>query len=116
MYTRLYTNQINNHRTVKWGKSEIHIRNKDDVSNGKLSIASDLCSIQQRNCEAETLRVFRLITGQVFGRLLEENMDVVDGRMPKNIMCNDPAPLQISEIDATMNQNKPSDCLGQLNI
>ena len=23
------------------------------------------CSIQQRNCEAETLRVFRLITGQV---------------------------------------------------
>ncbi len=31
------------------------------------------CSIQQRNCEAETLRVFRLITGQVFGRLLEES-------------------------------------------
>ena len=30
-------------------------------------------SIQQRNCEAETLRVFRLITGQVFGRLLEES-------------------------------------------
>ena len=30
-------------------------------------------TIQQRNCEAETLRVFRLITGQVFGRLLEEN-------------------------------------------
>lgn len=28
-------------------------------------------SIQQRNCEAETLRVFRLITSQVFGRLLE---------------------------------------------
>ena len=30
-------------------------------------------TIQQRNCEAETLRVFRLITGQVFGRLLEES-------------------------------------------
>ena len=28
-------------------------------------------SIQQKNCEAETLRVFRLITSQVFGRLLE---------------------------------------------
>lgn len=26
--------------------------------------------IQQRNCEAETLRVFRLITGQVFGKLI----------------------------------------------
>lgn len=32
-----------------------------------------LCSIQQRNCETETLRVFRLITGQVFGKLLEES-------------------------------------------
>ena len=29
--------------------------------------------IQQKNCEAETLRVFRLITSQVFGRLLEES-------------------------------------------
>jgi E3 ubiquitin-protein ligase MYCBP2 len=27
--------------------------------------------IQQANCEAETLRVFRLITSQVFGKLLE---------------------------------------------
>lgn len=27
-------------------------------------------TIQQRNCESETLRVFRLITGQVFGKLL----------------------------------------------
>lgn len=34
---------------------------------------NEICSIQQRNCEAETLRVFRLITGQVFGRLLEES-------------------------------------------
>ena len=29
-------------------------------------------TIQQANCEAETLRVFRLITSQVFGRLLEQ--------------------------------------------
>lgn len=28
-------------------------------------------TIQQRNCEAETLRVFRLITSQVFGKLLQ---------------------------------------------
>lgn len=28
-------------------------------------------TLQQRNCEAETLRVFRLITSQVFGKLLQ---------------------------------------------
>ncbi|KAL3283868.1 hypothetical protein HHI36_018037 [Cryptolaemus montrouzieri] len=28
-------------------------------------------TIQQRNCEAETLRVFRLITSQVFGKLIQ---------------------------------------------
>lgn len=27
-------------------------------------------TIQQRNCESETLRVFRLITSQVFGKLI----------------------------------------------
>ena len=32
--------------------------------------------IQQKNCEAETLRVFRLITSQVFGRLLESEAAV----------------------------------------
>ena len=32
-------------------------------------------SIQQKNCEAETLRVFRLITSQVFGRLLENHVE-----------------------------------------
>jgi hypothetical protein len=40
---------------------------------GPHSRLPESCSIQQRNCEAETLRVFRLITGQVFGRLLEES-------------------------------------------
>ena len=30
-------------------------------------------SIQQRNCETETLRVFRLITSQVFGKLLDSH-------------------------------------------
>ena len=33
-------------------------------------------TIQQKNCEAETLRVFRLITSQVFGRLLEQPPEV----------------------------------------
>ena len=31
--------------------------------------------IQQSNCETETLRVFRLITGQVFGKLLEPDTE-----------------------------------------
>ena len=40
---------------------------------------TDICTIQQRNCETETLRVFRLITSQVFGRLLEESRHVNHG-------------------------------------
>jgi len=38
----------------------------------KSKFSEQSCSIQQLNCEAETLRVFRLITGQVFGRLLDQ--------------------------------------------
>ena len=60
------------------------LKNKDDQTNRSF----ELCSIQQRNCEVETLRVFRLITGQVFGRLLEENVDVADSRLPKNSIYN----------------------------
>ncbi|XP_064481849.1 E3 ubiquitin-protein ligase MYCBP2-like [Ornithodoros turicata] len=39
--------------------------------------AGDCCSarIQQKNCEAETLRVFRLLTAQVFGKLLGEEVE-----------------------------------------
>ncbi|XP_026670203.1 E3 ubiquitin-protein ligase MYCBP2-like isoform X5 [Ceratina calcarata] len=41
-------------------------------------------TIQQRNCEAETLKVFRLITSQVFGKLIQgdqqqQNMDTAEG-------------------------------------
>lgn len=32
-------------------------------------------TIQQRNCESETLRVFRLITSQVFGKLIVGDVD-----------------------------------------
>ncbi|ERL91717.1 hypothetical protein D910_09044 [Dendroctonus ponderosae] len=39
----------------------------DCLKVGKLYSAA---TIQQRNCESETLRVFRLITAQVFGKLL----------------------------------------------
>jgi len=34
--------------------------------------------IQQSNCEVETLRVFRLITSQVFGKLLEPESELVE--------------------------------------
>ena len=37
-------------------------------------------TIQQKNCEAETLRVFRLITSQVFGKLLEQPPDQSGGQ------------------------------------
>lgn len=32
-------------------------------------------TLQRRNCEAETLRVFRLITSQVFGKLIQGEQD-----------------------------------------
>ncbi len=48
---------------------------KNSFVAGKARARNEICSIQQSNCEAETLRVFRLITGQVFGKLLEESED-----------------------------------------
>lgn len=40
-------------------------------------------AMQQKNCEAETLKVFRLLTSQVFGRLISEDassLDEADGQ------------------------------------
>ncbi|KAF7271207.1 hypothetical protein GWI33_015889 [Rhynchophorus ferrugineus] len=54
---------------------------------GKLYSAG---TIQQRNCESETLRVFRLITAQVFGKLLQ-------GEDSHNISGNADAPLSGSD-------------------
>lgn len=36
----------------------------------RLGKQSNAVTVQQKNCEAETLRVFRLITSQVFGKLI----------------------------------------------
>ena len=80
--------------------------NVEDTKSGKGFGSSELCSIQQRNCETETLRVFRLITGQVFGRLLEENVDNVDGQKTKNATHNVSTQLPGSEMELTANQNK----------
>lgn len=48
------------------------IRVLGEVSNESLRTGKQYSAltIQQRNCEAETLRVFRLITSQVFGKLI----------------------------------------------
>lgn len=43
---------------------------KGEVKSGVSSKLTNAGLIQQRNCETETLRVFRLITGQVFGKLI----------------------------------------------
>jgi len=60
----------------------------NDFPSPYLPNRADSQRIQQANCETETLRVFRLITGQVFGKLLEadveknatvNNLDNVDG-------------------------------------
>ena len=42
-------------------------------------------TIQQKNCEAETLRVFRLITSQVFGKLLEQPPDQSGGQSAASV-------------------------------
>lgn len=48
------------------------IRILGEVSNESIRLGKqyNAITIQQRNCEAETLRVFRLITSQVFGKLI----------------------------------------------
>ncbi|KMQ98404.1 putative e3 ubiquitin-protein ligase mycbp2-like protein [Lasius niger] len=49
------------------------IRVLGEIEGGSLKIGKQLSAqtIQQRNCEAETLKVFRLITSQVFGKLIQ---------------------------------------------
>ncbi|XP_076385847.1 MYC binding protein highwire isoform X12 [Megachile rotundata] len=49
------------------------IRILGEIEGESLKVAKQLSAqtIQQRNCEAETLKVFRLITSQVFGKLIQ---------------------------------------------
>ncbi|XP_011315230.1 E3 ubiquitin-protein ligase MYCBP2 isoform X2 [Fopius arisanus] len=49
------------------------IRVLGEIDGESLRVGRQLSSstIQQRNCEAETLKVFRLITSQVFGKLIQ---------------------------------------------
>lgn len=51
---------------------QIRILGEVEGESTKVGRQHSAMTIQQRNCEAETLRVFRLITGQVFGKLLQQ--------------------------------------------
>lgn len=53
------------------------IRVLGEISDESLRVGKQYSAItiQQRNCEAETLRVFRLITSQVFGKLITTDQD-----------------------------------------
>lgn len=50
---------------------QIRILGKVDSESLRVGKQSNSYTIQQKNCEAETLRVFRLITSQVFGKLIQ---------------------------------------------
>lgn len=54
-----------------------HVRLLGRIEGESLKVGKQLntMTIQQKNCEAETLRVFRLITSQVFGKLLQGEQD-----------------------------------------
>lgn len=54
-----------------------HIRLLGKIETESLKVGKQYsaATIQRRNCEAETLRVFRLITSQVFGKLIQGEQD-----------------------------------------
>uniref|UniRef100_T1JCF5 RCR-type E3 ubiquitin transferase n=1 Tax=Strigamia maritima TaxID=126957 RepID=T1JCF5_STRMM len=55
----------------------------ESLQSGKLHSAN---VIQQKNCEAETLKVFRLLTSLVFGRLiLSDSPDIVEEKVIKDV-------------------------------
>ncbi|XP_076287336.1 MYC binding protein highwire isoform X6 [Lasioglossum baleicum] len=62
------------------------IRILGEIEGESLKVGKQLSAqrIQQRNCEAETLKVFRLITSQVFGKLIQgdqqqQQMEATEG-------------------------------------
>ncbi|RLU26230.1 hypothetical protein DMN91_000023 [Ooceraea biroi] len=61
------------------------IRVLGEIEGESLKVGKQLSAqtIQQRNCEAETLKVFRLITSQVFGKLIQgekqQQMETTEG-------------------------------------
>ncbi|XP_054723026.1 E3 ubiquitin-protein ligase MYCBP2-like [Uloborus diversus] len=59
--------------------------------------------IQQKNCEAETLKVFRLLTSQVFGKLISGENECGEDR--KNDFNQDIDGMQLSQSQSTLETN-----------
>ena len=64
------------YNTVRLRQIKLIGRAANDFPSPYLPNRMDSHRIQQANCEVETLRVFRLITNQVFGKLLEPELEV----------------------------------------
>ncbi|KAF6200677.1 hypothetical protein GE061_005120 [Apolygus lucorum] len=58
---------------------QVRVLGKADGESLKVSPQHSAQSIQQRNTETETLRVFRLITSQVFGKLITGEQEEAEG-------------------------------------
>lgn len=71
-----------------------HVRllGKVEAESLKIGKQYSAATVQRRNCESETLRVFRLITSQVFGKLIQGEQD---GH--SNITANDSGSVSASE-------------------
>ncbi|XP_044762914.1 E3 ubiquitin-protein ligase MYCBP2 [Coccinella septempunctata] len=61
---------------------QIRVLGKVDSESLRVGKQFNSYTIQQKNCEAETLRVFRLITSQVFGKLIQgeegQNKNIIE--------------------------------------
>lgn len=61
---------------------QIRVLGKIDSESLRIGKQFSSYTIQQKNCEAETLRVFRLITSQVFGKLIQgeegQNKNIIE--------------------------------------
>lgn len=77
---------------------QVRVLGEVEGESTKMSRQHSALTIQQRNCESETLRVFRLITGQVFGKLLQQQFVDTDSQHAANTE-NDIGPNGLRETD-----------------
>ena len=61
-------------------------------------------SIYQKNCETETLKVFRLLTSQVFGRLINHSVDDSSSEVNRELMSSSPR-SNISDVDVIIERS-----------
>lgn len=72
----------------------------ESLSVGKQITANQ---IQQKNCESETLKVFRLLTSQVFGKLITSDADETEDQ--RNFKDQDIERPQMAEMQSTIETN-----------